>query len=118
MVCTKPPEKLDILSFDNEADFINLFGNVKIEREIVIPNLIQENTGALVQKFFGDKSYKKNVYKVFETLLEPSNVLALSYNPIFGKLWRAICKSRGDDERDSLVEKLGHTIGKLPLETS
>lgn len=107
-----PPKRCFIEQFEEEEDFMNNIGNIQIEKDINFPVL---NFGfrKLSDKFVGDKNYKKLVYDVFYHILNPEYVLALSYNPIFGKLWRTICKCREDKERDNLIDKLGYSISKL-----
>ncbi len=34
------------------------------------------------------------MYAVFERVLTPDMVTALTYNSVFGKLWRAVCRDR------------------------
>lgn len=109
-----PPKRCHILEFEEEQEFLDNIGNIQIIKDIK-PPVLNFNIDNISNKFFHDADYKKLVYDVFFTLLYPENVLALSYNPIFGKLWRAIARSRNDPERDQLIEKLGNTITKLPV---
>ncbi|KAJ6647034.1 putative ariadne-like RING finger protein, partial [Pseudolycoriella hygida] len=71
---------------------------------------IKDKIGNPVANFHSSEEYKELVFKVFHNLLRPERVLAFTYNTLFGKLWREICKERKDPRRDALVERLGHTV--------
>ena len=40
-------------------------------------------------------------------------VLTLARNPVFGEVWRAICRVRGDPRRDSLAALMSRTVEAL-----
>jgi hypothetical protein len=101
--------------YTNEESFYHNVKFIKIFSDIDTPNL-DFNIDRLPDKFFRDAEYKKIVYDTFDSILEPDYVLALSYNPIFGKLWRAICRARNDPERNILTDKLQRTISLLTNE--
>lgn len=65
--------------------------------------------GNPIAHFQTSDEYKELVFRVFDKLLLPERVMAFTYNTLFGKLWREICKQRKDPRRDALVERLGHT---------
>ena len=67
----------------------------------------------LMRKFTYDSEYKDIVYKVFEDILTPQLIKSLTYNPLFGALWRAICRDRNDERRDTLVNKLSNLISSI-----
>lgn len=106
------PKRCFIELFEEEEDFLNNIGNIIIEKNIK-PSVLNFGSEKLSVKFNNDKDYKYLVYDVFYHILNAEYVLALSYNPLFGKLWRAICKCREDKERDTLIEKLGNSISIL-----
>lgn len=103
----------NVLAARCEADLCKV-GEVKIERKFAMPHVLPHTTDVLVERYTRDAKYRTQVFDVFEALLHPSNVIALTFNPVFGKLWRAICRSRDDFRRDRLVAKLGTTIDSLP----
>lgn len=74
---------------------------------------IKKKIGDPIKNFQMSEEYKDLVFKVFHNLLMPERVLAFTYNTLFGKLWREICKLRKDPRRDALVERLGHTVTVL-----
>ena len=68
----------------------------------------------LPKRFESDESFKRKVFEVFDDILNADMILALTYNTVFGSLWRAICKSKNDDRRQKLLDKMGETVSILP----
>eukprot|EP00955_Chlamydomonas_euryale_P073532 361771-Chlamydomonas_euryale.AAC.3 len=68
----------------------------------------------LTQRFVADKDFQDVVYEVLFDVLRPEHVKALAYNSVLGTLWRAVCASRGDARRGTLVARLRKTISVLP----
>lgn len=66
--------------------------------------------GNPVKHFQTSEEYRNLVFIVFERLLLPDRVIAFTYNTLFGKLWREICKQRKDPRREMLVEKLSNSV--------
>ncbi|XP_037046682.1 uncharacterized protein LOC119081690 [Bradysia coprophila] len=81
-------------------------GPVKIE----VIQAIKLKIGSPTINFQKSEEYKDVVFRVFHRLLLPERVMAFTYNTLFGKLWREICKQRKDPRRDALVERLGQTV--------
>jgi hypothetical protein len=50
--------------------------------------------GDLEARFRSDPAFQDRVYGVFERVLTPDMIMALTYNSVFGKLWRAVCRAR------------------------
>ena len=71
-------------------------------------------TGSLAARFASDDAYRATVYEVFEHILQPDMVMALTYNTVFGGLWRAVCRARDDPRREALVAQMGATVSVLP----
>lgn len=67
----------------------------------------------LVTRFQKDPSFKKTVYQVFDDVLKPEMIIALTYNTVFGTLWRAICRSKEDPDRVALMNRMGSTVSVL-----
>ena len=70
----------------------------------------------LVARFAADAGYRDAVYAAFDRVLRPDAVGALTYNSVFGALWRAICRSRDPavkERRDALVARMGTTVSGL-----
>ncbi|KAF8207104.1 hypothetical protein K438DRAFT_1713974 [Mycena galopus ATCC 62051] len=65
-------------------------------------------------KRFSDASetgYRDLVYASFTDIIQ-SNVACLTYNPIFGQLWRAVCKD-GNSRKTELVKLFSDAVGKI-----
>ena len=71
------------------------------------------NLRKLAELFNTDIAYKNKIYGVFESLLNPQSVLALTYNTVFATFWRLICKNYDDDRKDILKAKLTETLEQL-----
>ena len=67
---------------------------------------------ALVQRFAASAAYRDAAYDVFEHLLQPSTVGALSYNAFLAAMWRrCICRDRGDVRRQRLCDAMSNLVG-------
>ena len=64
-------------------------------------------------RFASDAAYRDVVYGAFESVLMPDMIEALTYNTVFGGLWRAVCRDRGDARRDALAGRMGDTVSQL-----
>lgn len=80
---------------------------------------IEVNTSAItnvsecITRFKTDEEYKKNVINVFNNLFKPDTILALTYNDLFGKLWREICKDNESQNTLSLANKLSYCCDNI-----
>lgn len=73
------------------------------------------HTESLAKRFSssaGD-SYRICVYDSLSRIIQ-SNVASLTYNPIFGQLWRAVCKdTRNIPEKNQLIDRFSAAVGKI-----
>lgn len=76
---------------------------------------VQEAT--LLERFRSDSAFKGTVYEIFEYVISPDVIISLTYNTVFGSLWRAISSSREDPRRDKLVDQMGTVVSRLPEST-
>jgi hypothetical protein len=60
-----------------------------------------------------DEEYVSVVFAVLNDMMTRDNVMALTYNPIIGKIWRQICKRRTDPRLDQLRGKLSLAQNQL-----
>jgi hypothetical protein len=58
-----------------------------------------------------ETAYHDVVYASLASIIE-SNVSALTYNPIFGQLWRAVCKGT-DNKKTQLLNAFSNRVGKV-----
>ena len=92
----------------------NLFGNIEIGNFALVKNLypfpcieaIRCNIKDIIIKFRGDDTFKNLVFLILEKLITPQNVMSLTTNDIFGKLWRECCKQR----ENPILAKLQNAI--------
>jgi hypothetical protein len=69
---------------------------------------------ANLAKRFGkpeEGAYRNLVYESLSAIIE-FNVHSLTYNPIFGQLWRAVCKDTSDS-KIQLLNAFSNRIGKI-----
>lgn len=59
-----------------------------------------------------DEQYRAQVYTSLSAIIE-SNISALTYNPVFGQLWRAVCKETDNDEKTKLLDAFSMQVSKL-----
>ncbi|ETV95934.1 hypothetical protein H310_10593 [Aphanomyces invadans] len=74
---------------------------------------LKEDLDALLPLFRRDMDFRNLVMKTFQVIFRPDNVLAVTYNPIFGKLWRLCCRQRLDPRLDDLTTQLAQCVPKL-----
>jgi hypothetical protein len=63
---------------------VTVLDNVLIESAYQVKNTSQQ----LLKKFRTNSEFKDRVYYVFENILTPSRIKALTYNSLFGSLWQ------------------------------
>lgn len=98
--------------YSRDDNIINELGLVKPNMKTQeLENLIPKEN--LVFKFRNDLTFREKVYSSFGELLTKSHVMILTTNPVFGLLWREICKMKNGscggkdgDQKDILVSKL------------
>jgi hypothetical protein len=56
-----------------------------------------------------ETAYQDQVYESLSNIIE-ANVFSLTYNPIFGQLWRAVCKDTGD-KKIQLLNLFSNRVG-------
>ena len=71
-------------------------------------------TSGLAARFASDDAYRTLVYEAFDHILQPGMIMALTYNTVFGGLWRAVCRGRDDPRREALMARMGATVSQLP----
>ena len=63
------------------------------------------------KRYAADPDYRELVAKQMGELIE-TDVAAITVNPVFGSLWRAICNDRLNPMRDPLIAKFGLEVSK------
>lgn len=108
------PESVDFKEMLAENSKFN-GAKLQMKRSVKIEAIedIQNKIGNPIVHFQTSEEYKNLVFNVFHKLLFPDRVMAFTYNTLFGKLWREICKQRKDSRRKALVDRLGLTVTEI-----
>ncbi|KDO31889.1 hypothetical protein SPRG_03105 [Saprolegnia parasitica CBS 223.65] len=77
---------------------------------------MHERLDALLPLFAHDAGFRNLVMKTFEVIFRPDNIAAVTYNPVFGKLWRLACRQRLDPRLDDLTTQLSRCVDALPAD--
>ncbi|KAH6609912.1 dihydroxyacid dehydratase [Trichoderma cornu-damae] len=75
----------------------------------VMPALVAArgpNVESFADKYANDDDYKSMATRQLRLIIE-TNVSAISLNPVFGSLWRAVCNDRLSPARDELISLFG-----------
>ena len=64
------------------------------------------------KRYNSDTAYKDFVATQLRDIIT-ENVTAMTVNPIFGTLWRAVCNDRKNPARDGLIQLFGAQVDKL-----
>ena len=71
------------------------------------------NMRNLLIKFRTSTDYSDVVFKIFDNLISGTKIVSLTTNPIFGQMWREICKRKDDHRREQLLLKLDDALRNL-----
>ncbi|KZV91550.1 hypothetical protein EXIGLDRAFT_648141 [Exidia glandulosa HHB12029] len=68
---------------------------------------------ALARRFadVGETEYRATVYSTLREIIT-RNVFSLTYNAVFGQLWRAVCREQ-TAEKEDIVQAFGLSVGKI-----
>src|ERR1700722_3341267 len=58
-----------------------------------------------------ETAYRETVYEMLGAIIE-TNVFSLTYNPIFGQLWRAVCRKPGI-QQNALLNAFSNRVGTV-----
>ena len=76
-----------------QIDFMNL------ESLSFLSNVLRN----LPKKLLKDENFRNLVFKEFQQIFTKENILSISYNSVFGSIWRMLCRFR-EDERLKLLK--------------
>ena len=96
------------------ADLTNIT-QVRLSSEILKRHLPKKATS--VQDFAkryagGDAGYQKTAIAQLRAIIQ-DDVTAISLNPVFGSLWRAVCNDRENEAREELITTFGLQIDRI-----
>ncbi|RFU81087.1 dihydroxyacid dehydratase [Trichoderma arundinaceum] len=81
----------------------------------VVPSLVKARgpkVESFADKYANDPGYKNMAVCQLKLIIE-TNVSAISLNPIFGSLWRAVCNDRLNSARDELIQLFGLQVDRI-----
>ncbi len=87
---------------ETELDLLKHYNLTNKQISIVQPELAI-GLASCVQKFGSDPVYTNMVFKLFEQIIR-DDILTITANKIFGKVWRKLCSMRKDPRRDELIQ--------------
>ena len=85
---------------------VTVLDNILIETVCQVKDASQQ----LLKKFTTNPEFKDEVYYVFENILTPSRIKALTYNSLFGSMWRVICSDGCDHRKQEMLDKLSAVV--------
>lgn len=95
-------QKRDSEVVNSEVDLIKYYSLVTQEISIVQPELASGLSSA-VTRLGVDTTYTNMVFNLFEQIIR-DDILTITSNKIFGKIWRKICSMRKEPKRDELIQ--------------
>ncbi len=87
---------------DSEIDLIKNYKLVSRQIPITQPQLANCLSNC-VQKFGSDPVYTNMVFSLFEQIIR-DDILTITTNKIFGRVWRKLCCMRKEPKRDELIQ--------------
>ncbi|OCL07617.1 hypothetical protein AOQ84DRAFT_341604 [Glonium stellatum] len=87
---------------------------IQLTPEILKKHLPKKKTPVqdFAKRYATDGAYKAIAVKHLEKLIH-DDVSAVSLNPIFGSLWRAVCNDRTNEARDGLIQGFGLQVDRI-----
>jgi len=64
------------------------------------------------KRYAADEKYKKVAVEYIKKIIE-DDVVAISLNPVFGSLWRAVCNDRENPARDEVITAFGLQVDRI-----
>ncbi|KAF8861950.1 hypothetical protein BDZ45DRAFT_617826 [Acephala macrosclerotiorum] len=64
------------------------------------------------KRYAADAHYKRVAVEQLKKLIE-KDVAAISLNPVFGSLWRAVCNDRDNESRDEVITAFGLQVDRI-----
>jgi hypothetical protein len=87
---------------EGEVDLMKHYNLVEVSKSIAQPELALALASVLT-RLDTDETFRSYVFKLLGDIIQ-DDVLTLTSNKIFGKVWRKICCYRKDPKRDELIQ--------------
>ncbi|KAF2854493.1 hypothetical protein T440DRAFT_464652 [Plenodomus tracheiphilus IPT5] len=87
-----------------EEELQDNLAEIVLDSDILKKYLPKRSTpvGNFAERYARDVQYKRLVVDQLSAIIE-TDVTSMSLNPVFGSLWRAVCKDRDNPARDELI---------------
>ena len=87
---------------------------VKLTSDVLKKYLPKKSTPVqdFAKRYASDKGYKAIAVSQMKQIIE-DDVVAISLNPVFGSLWRAVCNDRENEARDGLITAFGVQVDRI-----
>jgi hypothetical protein len=87
---------------------------VKLTSDVLKKHLPKKTTPVqdFAKRYASDKGYKAIAVSQMKQIIE-DDVVAISLNPVFGSLWRAVCNDRENEARDGLIAAFGFQVDRI-----
>lgn len=87
---------------------------IRITTEILKKHLPKKKTPVqdFAKRYAVDEEFKGRVVEHLKTIID-EDVSAVSLNPVFGSLWRAVCNDRNNEARDNLITAFGLQVDRI-----
>ncbi|KKK14875.1 hypothetical protein ARAM_002828 [Aspergillus rambellii] len=111
------PKSRDFFPFpySKPAPALNNTRKVKLNMAVVKESLPKKPTPALdpAERWSKDVAYQQSASQHLMRIIE-EDIDAITINPVFGSLWRAVSSDRSNPQRDILIEAFGKQVERLP----
>ncbi|KAL2810553.1 hypothetical protein BJX63DRAFT_315234 [Aspergillus granulosus] len=100
--------------YTRETPALNKMASIRLEPNIITHYLPKKETPAEdpTRRWVNDPSYQNTASQHLMRIIE-EDLQAIAINPVFGSLWRAVCKDRTYAGRDSLVNAFSHAVEQI-----
>lgn len=87
---------------------------IQLTPEILKKHLPKKKTPVqdFAKRYAAEDAYKVTAVKHIKKIIN-DDVSAVSLNPVFGSLWRAVCNDRTNEARDGLIQEFGLQVDRI-----
>lgn len=97
-----------------ESQISKNMARVKVTSDLLRQHLPKKQTSVVnfADRYKTDLTYRRLATQQIAKLID-SDVTAISLNPVFGSLWRAVCNDRDNPDRDILLNAFSLNVDKI-----
>jgi hypothetical protein len=97
---------------ESEVDLIKHYRIVEVSKSITQPEL-ELALASVLTRLDTDITFRSKSFDLLESIIQ-DDVLTLTSNKIFGRVWRKVCCFRKDPKRDELIQLIERAKKSLP----